>query len=64
MLVIELDGDIHNSDIQVERDIERTKILNQLCLTVIRFSNEEVENNITQVISKIREKIKDVSVKH
>jgi very-short-patch-repair endonuclease len=64
MLVIELDGDIHNSDIQVERDIERTKILNQLGLTVIRFSNEEVENNITQVISKIREKIKDVSVKH
>ena len=64
MLVIELDGDIHNSDIQVERDIERTKKLNQLGLTVIRFSNEEVENNITQVISKIREKIKDVSVKH
>jgi very-short-patch-repair endonuclease len=64
MLIIELDGVIHNSDIQVERDIERTKILNQLDLTIIRFSNEEVQNNIALVILKIREKIKDASVKH
>jgi very-short-patch-repair endonuclease len=63
MLVIELDGDVHDSDFQAERDLERTKILNQLGLTILRFSNKEVHQNITQVISTIREKIKTITLK-
>ena len=62
MLVIELDGDVHDSDFQAERDLERTKILNQLGLTIIRFSNKEVHQNISQVISTIREKIKAITL--
>jgi len=58
MLVIELDGDVHDSDFQAERDLERTKILNRLGITIIRFPNKEVHQNISQVISTIREKIK------
>ena len=55
MLVIELDGGIHDSDAQHERDLERTKILNRHGLKVIRFSNEDVEQNMMDVISKIIE---------
>ena len=63
MLVIELDGEIHNSKTQSERDDERTKKLNKLGIKVIRFSNKEVENKITQVISQIRKNIQDVKPK-
>ena len=55
MLVIELDGGIHDSDAQHERDLERTKILNRHGLKVIRFSNEDIEQNIMEVISRIIE---------
>jgi very-short-patch-repair endonuclease len=54
-LVIELDGGIHDSQAQRERDIERTKILNEHGLQVVRFLNEDVEQNIMEVISRIRE---------
>jgi very-short-patch-repair endonuclease len=58
-LVIELDGSIHNDAAQRERDLERTKILNHHGLTVIRFSNDEVEHKIEHVISVIRKAIED-----
>lgn len=55
-LVIEVDGEIHNS--QVEYDNDRTKDLEFYGLKVIRFSNYETENNIENVIHKI---IKSIS---
>jgi very-short-patch-repair endonuclease len=51
-LVIEVDGEIHEN--QKEYDIGRTEELNDLGLQVIRFTNEEVLNNIELVIKKIR----------
>ena len=53
-LVIELDGDVHMDPAQMERDIERTRILNRHGLFVIRFKNEEVEKNMKYVISQIK----------
>src|SRR5688572_11752612 len=41
-LVIELDGSIHNEEIQKENDIERDKVLTEMGLRVVRFKNEEV----------------------
>ncbi len=57
MLVIEVDGGIHNSKEQKERDEERTKIMNRHGLKVIRFSNEDVQYRMMQVISQIRKNI-------
>ncbi|MEO6252494.1 MAG: tryptophan synthase subunit alpha [Ferruginibacter sp.] len=52
-LVIEVDGEIHN-DPEVEAyDKIRTLNLNENGLTVLRFKNNEVENNLKAVLKKI-----------
>lgn len=53
-LVIEVDGPIHNLRDNIEYDAGRTYELEELGLRVIRFSNEEVENNLDKVVSKIK----------
>lgn len=57
MLAIELDGEVHNDDYQKERDYERTKIINELGIDVIRFKNHEVIENIGEVIQSIEKAI-------
>ncbi len=52
-LVIEVDGKIHDN--QQEADALRTKILNQEGFDVIRFTNEEVINNLEDVLSQIKQ---------
>jgi len=52
-LVIEIDGSIHTNVINEEYDANRTKILNSLNIKVIRFTNDEIFNNLENVISKI-----------
>ena len=54
-LVIEIDGGIHKSKEQKEYDIGRTAELEQWGIKVIRFSNEEVENNIHQIKNEIEQ---------
>ncbi|WP_299407498.1 endonuclease domain-containing protein [Acaryochloris sp. IP29b_bin.148] len=51
-LVIELDGDIHNQ--QVEYDEARTEQLNQLGYRVIRFHNSDVMHHLEHVLQQIR----------
>ncbi|WP_299412142.1 DUF559 domain-containing protein [Acaryochloris sp. IP29b_bin.148] len=51
-LVIELDGDIH--DQQVEYDEARTEQLNQLGYRVIRFRNPDVMQHLDHVLQQIR----------
>lgn len=52
-LIIELDGHYHKY--RLKEDEERTEILNMLGLRVIRFSNEDVFNNIDNVLKLIEE---------
>lgn len=54
-LVIELDGRIHEK--QKEEDANRDKVMNEMGLRVIRFRNDEVENDLVGVVGKIRELI-------
>lgn len=54
-LVIEVDGKIHDS--QKEYDNLRTQIISQRGIKVIRFTNEEVENNISFVLSEIKNEL-------
>jgi very-short-patch-repair endonuclease len=58
MLVIEVDGSVHNDASRRERDEQRTLILKSLGLKEIRFSNEEVINHTDQVIKKIESELK------
>ena len=52
-LIIELDGEYHNSEDQIIKDQNRTEILNFNDVKVIRFSNMDVETNIEKVLSDI-----------
>ena len=52
-LVIEIDGGIHKSNDQRKYDIGREAELEHWGIIVIRFTNEEVENNINQIQNEI-----------
>jgi len=51
--VIELDGSVHDKKINKEYDDARTTMLAGLNVIVLRFKNEDVINNITDVLKKI-----------
>ena len=50
-LVIELDGAVHQG--QLEYDAERGRILKERGLCILRFSNMELETNCPAVLAKI-----------
>jgi very-short-patch-repair endonuclease len=60
-LVIEVDGGIHNDPRVQEYDENRSGELERYGITVIRFKNEEIINNLVQVLSRIRLYISELS---
>ena len=52
-LVVEIDGGVHISEDQIEYDIGREAELDRFGIKVIRFTNEEVERDITHVQNEI-----------
>jgi leucyl-tRNA synthetase len=54
-LIVEVDGEYHDDIEQKEKDDERTLLLEQKYFyKVIRFTNQEVESNLGNVLSKIK----------
>ena len=53
-LVVETDGEIHNTPEQKEKDKKRRNTFNSRGLKEIRFKNREVLNNISTVLDKIK----------
>jgi len=53
-LIIELDGEYHNEEEQILKDQERTELLQFQGISVLRFKNEEIENDIEKVLSRIK----------
>ena len=51
-IVIEIDGEYHNENGFVERDLDRSKFLESLGLKVIRYKNEEIRNLTTKKIKE------------
>ena len=54
-LIVEVDGEIHLK--KKLADQERTEILEMSGYKVIRFTNEDVENDIEGVVQKIKNEI-------
>ncbi len=52
-LAIELDGKIHNNEDNKIRDVIRQETLEDYGVSFLRFTNEEVQDNIGLVIRKI-----------
>ena len=60
-LVIEVDGGYHSEYEQIEKDEFRTQRLNELGFSVIRFKNEEVLGDISNVLKKIKSKLNETA---
>jgi len=54
LLVVEVDGGIHNEVEVKERDDGREEELQNFGLTIIRFTNEEVLNEMDKVLGKLK----------
>ena len=54
-LVIEIDGKIH--DYQKDYDALRTEIINRKGIDVIRFKNDDIEQDLGTVMQKLRERL-------
>jgi very-short-patch-repair endonuclease len=55
LLAIEIDGGIHLMPHHAEYDSYRTSILNDLGIKVLRFTNEEVINDLDAVLLRIQQ---------
>lgn len=53
-LVIEIDGDVHNTVDAREYDRARDKFFTDLGFEVLRFKNSEIEEDVELVIQKIK----------
>lgn len=53
-LVIEIDGDSHNSNDQKEYDEGRTYDMEKHGIRTLRFTNQEIENDVPSVIRSIK----------
>jgi very-short-patch-repair endonuclease len=53
-LCIELDGEVHQKFLANERDNARTAYLNQQGITVLRYSNDVVYQNLEAIIQSIK----------
>ncbi len=56
-LIVELDGKYHQLPQQQTNDIERTKWLENKGYKVMRFTNEELFENIDGVLEEIKERL-------
>ena len=58
-IIIELDGGQHNEIKNIEKDTQRTEFLNSLGYKVLRFWNNEVDNNIEGVFEVVKRELED-----
>lgn len=57
-LGIEVDGSVHENEDAKQYDQNRAVELEDLGITILRFRNEDVLNNLTEVLQEIKNKIK------
>jgi very-short-patch-repair endonuclease len=57
-LVVEIDGGIH--DAQEEEDLHREEIIRNSGYQVMRFTNDEIENNLSFVLQRVADAIRSL----
>jgi len=60
-MVVEIDGDYHTDAEQMKHDEFRTEELKEFRIKVIRFSNEQIFNNIETVLDQLKKEITSLS---
>lgn len=61
-LIIEIDGGIHNQNNNQEYDKNRSYELEEMGITVIRFTNELVNGNLDKVLNTIKGHLQNKSL--
>ncbi|MCB9256941.1 MAG: leucine--tRNA ligase [Chitinophagales bacterium] len=56
-LIVEVDGEIHFYPENIQADLARAEVLEELGYKILRFKNEEVDKNISRVLLKISEEL-------
>ena len=64
MLAIELDGYTHGFEEVFERDKKKEQRLNEIGITVLRYRDDDVMNNIEGVLEDIKDCINKIENKH
>lgn len=59
-LIVEIDGSIHNREDVIEKDKVRADDLENWGYKLMRFTNEQVTNNMEVVLEKITEKVREL----
>lgn len=59
-LVVEIDGSVHFTETAKEYDEYRTNVMNSLGIEVLRFTNEEICNDLSNVINAIESKCSEL----
>ncbi|MCX6792610.1 MAG: endonuclease domain-containing protein [Candidatus Falkowbacteria bacterium] len=59
-LGIEVDGGIHKLKDSIIYDKERESIIKQYNISILRFSNKSIENNLSGVINQIKARTKKI----
>ena len=54
-LVIEIDGDTHYSEKEIQYDKKRTEYFNSLGITEVRFTNKDVMENLEGCYDRLEE---------
>jgi ATP-dependent DNA helicase RecG len=54
-MIIEIDGKYHDSEEQKNEDFKRSELLQFQGMKEIRFTNEEINNDLEGVLNKIEE---------
>lgn len=54
MLIIEIDGGYHAQPAQIQHDELRTQALNRMGFSVVRYTNEELLNNLPTIVNDIK----------
>ena len=60
-LAIELDGGIHAQEHVIENDTSRQNYIESLGIKVIRYSNDDIKENLNGVLIKLKETIKNIN---
>lgn len=58
-LVIEVDGEYHNTPDQKAADAQRTEIIERMGFKVVRYHNDKVDNHTAEVVEEIKELLKE-----
>jgi very-short-patch-repair endonuclease len=60
MLIIEIDGITHDNEVSKSKDIRREESLAKAGFKIVRFTDEEVLNNMAGVISDLERIIDEI----